>query len=182
MKKYGRLKNIKLNDEISKRFWLRVDINEEDDCWYWLGGKGNGYGRFNVDGKKIFNASQVALALSGIDISEKDCVLHSRGCTYNAERYRGNGIFSRLCCNPNHLRIGTHEENAQDTVATGRARGLFDGSRYNYGETHPFAKLSKKDIESIKKENGLQKEIAKKYGIAQGHVSRIKNGVRRKLG
>jgi len=55
------------------------------------------------------NAHTVAWeAANGMPVPEGKIVLHAKGC-------------SKTCCNPLHLRLGSHAENAQDKVEEGRA-------------------------------------------------------------
>ena len=68
------------------------------------------------------------------------------------------------CVNPDHLFMGTHQENMSDAVNKNR-----------WGS----AKITTFDVLQIKKKHSkgfLQKEIAKIYKITQGQVSRIVNG------
>lgn len=180
---FGKIKGIELSIEHYNRFWEKVNYTEDkDDCWYW----GNysmdkGYGRLNVKGH-VFHSSQVSLALSGVDIKENDMVLHSKKCIENAILNFNDGVKARACCNPRHLRIGTAKDNVRDTMESGSAKGLFDGTKYSYGETHYNAKLSEKDIIDIRKDKRHQYEIAKDYGVNPATISRIKSSKRRKLG
>ncbi len=164
------------------RFWSKVNKKGKNDCWYWEAGKDqSGYGRFNLGGR-IFHSSQIALAISGTDVKSGDNVLHSLTCTKNAEKNFGDATISRLCCNPNHLRVGTKKENSADTKKCGRMRGLFDGTKRYYGENHPRVKLSYTDVLNILEDKRTEREIADEYKVAQSTINRIKNKKRRKLG
>jgi len=63
------------------------------------------------------------------------------------------------CINIQHFFLGTHQNNMSDKAKKGR--GLL--------------KLTREQIFKIREEGGYQKDIAKKYGIGQAQVSRIKN-------
>jgi hypothetical protein len=64
----------------------------------------------------------------------------------------------------------------------GTAKGLFDGSKYNYGETHPFAKLSKEDVNYIRNSNLRVVDLAKMFNVDSSTISKTKSFQRRKLG
>jgi len=76
----------------------------------------------------------------------------------------------RACINPEHLEIGTLEDNANDTKVRGRARGL---SRP--GVLNPSAKLSETDVHNIRGETRMSySELATRYGTSKSTIARIK--------
>jgi hypothetical protein len=90
------------------RFWTKVEVGGDDECWLWTGTKKNkGYGVIEItdsDGKgrkvrvhRIAYRSHVGPIPHGVD-------LHHRCQT-------------RLCCNPSHLELLDHVEH-------GRLHGL----------------------------------------------------------
>lgn len=85
-------------------FWQKVDVKEPDDCWNWLEGTWhNGYGRFKWH-YQSWRAHRFALVAVGkLPADSQDRVRHI--CN------------NRLCCNPSHLRWGTHTENMADRRA-----------------------------------------------------------------
>ena len=64
------------------------------------------------------------------------------------------------CVNPDHLFLGTDVENMADACAKGRK-----------GQ-----KLTAEDVLAIRADQSKQKDIARRYGIRQDMVSRIKSG------
>lgn len=76
----------------------------------------------------------------------------------------------RDCINPHHLVEGTQAENVQDTVSRRRQYG---------GERHWTHKLTDKDVEYIRGSSETQRSLADKFGVGQGHISHIKNGLSR---
>lgn len=74
------------------------------------------------------------------------------------------------CINPEHLFLGTHQENMADAVTK---------DRFPAGNRHWNAKLSDDDVRNIRNSNLYQHEIASLYGITQGHVSEIKSSKKR---
>jgi len=79
----------------------------------------------------------------------------------------------KLCVNPDHLFLGTHQDNMQDMVLK---------RRHAYKIRHGRRKLTEDQVEAIKEiyhEGALsQKAIALLYGISHQQVSRIVNGTR----
>ena len=97
--------------KIIERFWSHVDKKEPDECWLWTSKRKQEYGWFRVDMKgktHEFTASRVALFLSGTSVKGW-YVLHS--------------CDTPSCCNPAHLRTGTHQDNMDDMKARGRHAG-----------------------------------------------------------
>lgn len=74
-------------------------------CWLWTGRLGtDGYGAFLI-GKIGMNAHRAAWLLYKGEIPDGLLVLHRHP--------------ERLCCNPDHLYLGTPWENVQDTIRDG---------------------------------------------------------------
>lgn len=68
---------------------------------------------------------------------------------------------NKSCINPDHLYLATRSRNHQDARRDGLQRGV----------------LAHDDVAAIRVANGLQREIAARYGTSQQMVSRIKNGL-----
>ena len=93
---------------------------------------------------------------------------------YMYEKYYGKipiGILvchrcdNKGCANPEHLFLGTYNDNNHDAIEKGRNMR---------GEKQNFAKLTEKKVRDIRKSNDPQKIIAKLYDISQSAVSLIK--------
>lgn len=97
-----------LSPETIERFWSKVDRSGGPDaCWPWTAGQGrDGYGKFWIEGRTIA-AHRIAFLLRAGEIPEGAWVLHS--------------CDAPICCNPEHLRAGSHLENMADMKARGRA-------------------------------------------------------------
>lgn len=92
--------------------WSKVTIPEaprhEDLCWNWRGSTAKGYGQIKAEGR-VMRAHRLAFELVKGEVPEGLFVLHS--------------CDNPLCCNPKHLRVGTHQDNMDDKTARGRNRG-----------------------------------------------------------
>jgi len=74
----------------------------------------------------------------------------------------------RCCVNPDHLFLGTNEDNMTDMANKGRRRGI------TAGEENGRAKLSADDVLTIRQSTlGLTK-LARKYGLNRSHVYAIR--------
>lgn len=103
-------------------FWRQVLVREPDECWPWQGSlQSQGYGDTRWYGKHEL-AHRVAYML-GNNLPElpPSSVLILHSCD------------NRPCCNPAHLREGSHQDNRNDAVARGRTAR---------GERHGMAKLT----------------------------------------
>lgn len=90
-----------------ERFWKKVQIGSDDECWPWSAGVSRyGYGRFGFR-KANWQAHRVAYTLTKGEVSPGMVIMHS--CN------------NRLCCNPSHLAEGTQGENCVYTAQCGRS-------------------------------------------------------------
>jgi len=91
---------------IEDRFWKKVDIQDEADCWLWTGCQySGGYGRFLAN-KKIRVAHRFGWEMVYGLIPKRLKILHS--------------CDKPLCCNPEHWSLGTQADNMADMVQKGR--------------------------------------------------------------
>jgi len=141
------------------RLWAKIDVKGEDECWNWIGAKNKqGYGSIGIgDSKRVGSAHKLVYIFFYGDPGDM-LVLHT--------------CDNPSCCNPRHLKIGTHTDNASDKIEHGRAA-------YQKGEHAPNVKLSEKAVKEIKRlisEGVSQKEIARRYNIWSGTVRQIERG------
>lgn len=86
------------------RFWRKVD--KTGKCWIWTGAASrNGYGKLRLS-KRYYLAHRLSYQIKNGEVSKGLLVCHT--CDI------------RLCVNPDHLFLGTHQDNAQDKVNKNR--------------------------------------------------------------
>ena len=153
-----RLKNASLDilDAVKNadKFWSRVDIKSDAECWEWTGSRTkSGYGVYAPLPGVLLRTHRIAYTLFNGEINKNLLVCHK--------------CDNRACCNPAHLFLGTPKDNAQDMIKKGR------GAKIN-GEANPMAKLSAKQVRSIFVDQRMNREIANSYGINEALVSMIR--------
>lgn len=145
--------------DFEERFWEKIDVRGDNDCWEWLACKGRtGYGRIRLPRKReTGNAHRIVYTLTYGNVPRGKIVCHRCG--------------NPSCCNPKHLYAGTFSDNNMDRVRHGKQAG---GA--NKGSKHHMAKLKRRDITEIR---GLRAsgstlpEIAKRYGVGISQIHRI---------
>ena len=124
--------------------WSKVDKRGPDECWPWKGWKSGGkrnkspYGRIEIDDKSYYAHRIIYwLSFSGEielnapkDSSESRFVLHK--------------CDNPICCNPNHLFLGNHQDNMIDKVQKGRS------NIWKSSVESPNAKLTEDDVRWIR--------------------------------
>lgn len=141
---------------VEERFWHQVE--KTNNCWNWTGGLDkDGYGAFK---------------------GEVDGVTHMRSHRYSYHLNKGRIPFSlsvchtcdnRKCVKPDHLFLGTNQENHADKVAKGRQRGTW------LGEQHANAKLTEVQVKAILLDARPYAHIANEYNVATVTIASIKN-------
>lgn len=139
----------------AKHFWSLVNRAGPDECWEWTRSRtSSGYGRYKVRGKRVV-ASRFAYETTVGAIPPGMVVCH---------RCDNPG-----CCNPSHLFIGTHLENALDKIRKGRANAV-------RGEANPAAKLNAETVARIKqlRADGLKyRELAERFDVPMSTIGHI---------
>jgi HNH endonuclease len=138
-----------ISDTAAVRFWTKVDIRRNNECWPWKAAKIQGYGIFAVTRALDIRAHRMAFHLTYGRFNPAKLVAHR--CDFKA------------CCNPLHLFLTNPKGNMDDMWAKGRAKPT--GVR---GEKNVNAKLTKQQVKHIRrapKIYGLPKLLAKKFGV-----------------
>lgn len=126
-------------------FWNKVDAPDVLSCWGWQGAKmENGYGTFLGGKAKILAHRFAWIDSGGGEIPFGFVVCHT--------------CDNRLCCNPNHLFLGTHQDNTQDMIAKGRARFRFNRDKRVLTKElvlNARSRVPRESISSIARELGI---------------------------
>jgi hypothetical protein len=81
------------------------------------------------------------------------------------------------CCNPDHLFLGTNQDNVNDMWRKGRG-SLPPKNPHVVGSVHPGAKLSEDEVSEIRSlysKGYTQQSLAEMYGVARQTISRYIN-------
>lgn len=181
-----------ISEKAKIRFWSKVNKDgpiiriELGKCWVWTSGKfKSGYGQFQI-GIPV-RVHRVAYAISVAPIPDGMSVLHK--------------CDNKICVNPEHLFLGTQQDNMADKVSKGRqSSGEKSGSRLHperltrgddhwarkhperisRGEKHSRAKLTVDQVSEIRSLCSLglpQRVIAKRFCVCQTTIWMIKQKV-----
>jgi hypothetical protein len=134
-----------------QRFWDKVNRGSLDDCWEWQGSLHKGYGRIQYNGKGI-PTHRLAFILTNGELTKGLHVCHK--------------CDNKKCVNPNHLFLGTHEQNMKDMCQKGRQA---KGERVNN------AKLTEPQAKAILTMKGSKTplHVAKEFGVDQATIRDI---------
>lgn len=138
-----------------EKFWSRVN-KAVNGCWEWTGSTNTGgYGNTRW-GRKTALTHRLAYSLSCGPIPDGACILHS--------------CDNRTCCNPSHLRIGTHRDNMADMRIRGRRRGIGTGA------SNGRARLTQEQVDAIRRSPHGKIRLSRQYAISPAQIQRIRAG------
>lgn len=125
---------IENKNNVYQRLIRHMAINKTSGCWEWVGSKRNGYGRIIVgsrtDGtRRSMSAHRVSYELKYGEIPEGMEVCHK--------------CDNPCCVNPDHLFLGTRQDNIDDRERKGRNVTFT-------GEEQPRSKLTKKAVKDAR--------------------------------
>lgn len=142
------------------RFWKK--IHKTNTCWLWTAFKmPSGYGQFRIKNRMML-AHRVSWELkNGPILDSKLCVLHK--------------CDNPPCVNPDHLFLGTLEDNIKDMMDKKRNSKETAGAQ---GEQNGRAKLTEQQVKEIRSRpiyRGSQSKLAKEFEVSINLISRIIN-------
>lgn len=148
---------------IHDRFWSKVQ--KGDGCWEWVGTIGaNAYGVLAVGRKHVY-AHRLSWELHYGPIPDGHWVCHR--------------CDNPRCIRPDHLFLGTHDDNMADMRAKGRSGPKNRPERMARGERNGYAKLTAERVIEIRnrREGGeTLASLATAFGLSTSHVHRLVNG------
>ena len=156
-------------DDLPTRFWARVAKSET--CWRWTGCiHPDGYGRIMI-ARRRWISSRLAWVVHFGEVPDGKWVLHK--CDNPA------------CVRPDHLFLGTVQDNSADMVAKGRqAFGERHGT-FLYPESVPrgercnLAKLTARRVRAIRRLRALgvkRRVLAARFGVTMSAIDCIMYG------
>lgn len=140
--------------EMTMRERFQLKVVDGGDCHLWTGHiDQTGRGLFTINGQRM-QASRASWVLNFGEIPMGAYVCHK--------------CDNPRCVNPDHLFLGTHQDNMTDCK---------NKRRNSFGERHGRAKLTEADVLSMFSMMGKryfeQREIAKHFGISAAMVNLI---------
>ena len=154
------MKLVELAEKKIHLFDTKVD--RSGDCWIWTGNKSTttGYGLINTGPRvkqKKYRAHRVSYALYFGDFDESLLVLHT--------------CDNRLCVKPDHLFLGTNDDNMKDMRFKGRA---------TWGDKSSHAKFTNEQVLNIRSryEAGeTQSSLREEFAVSKSTMSYIVNNI-----
>lgn len=140
-----------------RRFWSHVDgSGGVNSCWPWTAGLcSHGYGSFRIS------------RVGGATRAHRIAMVLSRGRSAG-DLHALHQCDNPVCCNPRHLRPGTHAENMRESKDRGRS--VSGTARLTHDQVREIRALCKGDLS--------QRVIGLRYGVGKGCVSFIHQGKR----
>lgn len=154
-----------------ERFWEKVNVGGEDECWEWTAHCNHaGYGTFGVasDGvRESWLAHRFSYQVHFGEFDKTLCVCHH--------------CDNPPCVNPKHLFLGTRIDNNLDKDRKGRNT---KGRAFVFNETHPATKLSVEDVKEIRRLFNAGQynctQLGKMYNMSFQHIWALTHGKERK--
>ena len=152
---------VELTKRNIKNFWKRINKRSPTQCWEWTGHRmKTGYGKMHIAGKQrlathvLFRIRTGNWVPVGRMITHKEC-------------------HNPPCCNPRHLRLGTHQSNMNDMI--------YDGREYHpTGEHNGNIKLTNSKVRKIRilltQEKLSYLQIANQFSISERTINSVKRG------
>lgn len=149
--------HLNVGPSLEERFWEKVDKRGPDECWSWTGSRnGAGYGKLGGEEGSQY-AHRVSYELANGVVPDGLYVCHH--------------CDNPPCVNPDHLFLGTSQDNADDMVSKGR------GAR---GERSRNAKLTSIQVIEMRELYATgtitKTDLARKYNVTRSAIRRIVNG------
>lgn len=138
---------------VEERLLKMIEIDPITGCWIWSRDCTDfGYGQMSVDGhpRLVHQVSyETFIGPRVVDM----LVLHR--------------CDNPPCCNPEHLYLGTAQDNMNDMVARGRDRKA-------RGEASGTAKLTEQQVREIRASDLLLRQLVERYGVSERTIIEVR--------
>lgn len=143
-----------------ERIWSHIRLAPHESCWEWKRYRNaKGYGRTSIHGRGLVLAHRAAYESAHGTIPDGFLICHH--CDNPA------------CCRPDHLFLGTVQDNSTDMVSKGRGP---KGQSLNRGEHNGMSKFTPDQIIEIRRlhsQGHSTYKIAKQFGVWNMAIWRI---------
>lgn len=147
-----------------QKFWSNIFVGCSDECWEWKSFSGTSYypsTHFNGKNWKVHRLAYM-LTYGEFDYFNND----------ENQIYICHHCDNPPCCNPNHLFLGTHQDNVDDRER--KERNKLPRSR---GEDHGQSKLTEEEVIKIRElyssGNHSYYSLADIYDVSFGNIRNI---------
>lgn len=141
---------------LGQRLWAQIQRGAPDDCWPFTGGTTKfGYGQISYENHPRMAHRLVYEQMKG-EIPDGQIVRHT--------------CDNPPCCNPAHLILGSHADNARDKVERDRAARLWDISTTKLTDDQVL------DIVRRFKDGEGSAILASEFGVTPGYVRDLASG------
>ena len=141
-----------MDDKVKERFFTKV--NKTDECWLWTSSlRADGYGEFCVGGITKL-AHRISWIIAANTIPDDKPILRHK-------------CRNRSCVRPEHLEVGTNQDNSNDMKRDGTD---------NIGERNPRSKLTAEQVLQIRaRATEVHKKLADEFGVGRMTITDIIN-------
>lgn len=145
---------------VEDRIMKFISVKGADDCWEFNGSRNpDGYGNIGISNGRADRAHRVMYKIHNGEIPKGMVVMHT--------------CDNPPCCNPNHLKLGTQQDNIADMVAKKRLVNKF-------GEESALSKLKEFQVKEIRLKftgtKGEKASLAREYSVSQTTINNILTG------
>lgn len=138
---------------------LLRNLVKTETCWFWRGHR-DGYRLMSGGaGKKMVLAHRLSYELHHGPIPEGMVVMHK--CDVPA------------CVNPDHLEVGTYQDNALDAIRKGRHHVV---PKLRGGEGNKRAVLTPEIVREIRQSSESHAALARRYGVGKTTIRSVRSG------
>lgn len=147
-------------EQLGLRFWPKVQ--KADGCWLWQAAlNAQGYGKIQLRGRITMGAHRIAYYLTtGVDPGQGLLVCHT--------------CDNPPCCNPEHLFLGTYQDNRRDCVNK-RRHGL-GAAKITRQQAREIQAVYAERVPGKYLPRGTCQGLMDKYGLNRATICRIGRG------